>query len=212
MTSSLFCENLAGLGGLVENQAKVKKNITIVSGLPRSGTSMMMQMLMAGGMGIVTDAIRKADEDNPRGYLEWERVKKLKEDIFWLNECLGKAVKVISMLLFDLPSNYNYKIIFMQREIEEVLASQRIMLERRGETKDGVSDEHMAEKFEKHLKQVEDWIAHQSNIEVLYVKYNEVIADPLRSSKVVNNFLGEDLNTRTMAEAIEETLYRQRKN
>lgn len=196
----------------MENQAKVKKNITIVSGLPRSGTSMMMQMLMAGGMGIVTDAIRKADEDNPRGYLEWERVKKLKEDQSWLNECSGKAVKVISMLLFDLPSNHDYKIIFMQRAIEEVLASQRIMLERRGETKDGVSDEHMAEKFEKHLKQVEDWIAHQSNIEVLYVKYNEVIADPLRSSKVVNNFLGEDLNTRTMAEAIEETLYRQRKN
>jgi len=212
VTSSLFCENLAGLGGLVENQAKVKKNITIVSGLPRSGTSMMMQMLMAGGMGIVTDAIRKADEDNPRGYLEWERVKKLKEDQSWLNECPGKAVKVISMLLFDLPSNHHYKIIFMQREIEEVLASQRIVLERRGETKDGISDEHMAEKFEKHLKQVEDWIAHQSNIEVLYVKYNEVIADPLRSSKVVNNFLGEDLNTRTMAEAIEETLYRQRKN
>jgi len=88
----------------------------------------------------------------------------------------------------------------------------RIMLERRGETKDGISDEHMAEKFEKHLKQVEDWIAHQSNIEVLYVKYNEVIADPLRYSKVVNNFLGEDLNTKTMAEAVEETLYRQRKN
>lgn len=212
MTSSLFCENLAGFGGLVENQAKVKKNITIVSGLPRSGTSMMMQMLMAGGMGIVTDAIRKADEDNPRGYLEWERVKKLKEDISWLHECSGKAVKVISMLLFDLPSNHHYKIIFMQRAIEEVLASQRIMLERRGETKDGISDEHMAEKFEKHLKQVEDWIAHQSNIEVLYVKYNEVIKDPLRYSKVVNNFIGEDFNTKTMAEAVEETLYRQRKN
>ncbi len=212
MTFSLFCKNLAGLGGLVENQAKVKKNITIVSGLPRSGTSMMMQMLMAGGMGIVTDEIRKADEDNPRGYLEWERVKKLKEDQSWLNECSGKAVKVISMLLFDLPSNHHYKIIFMQREIEEVLASQRIMLERRGETKDGISDEHMAEKFEKHLKQVEDWIAHQSNIEVLYVKYNEVIKDPLRYSKVVNNFLGEDFNTKTMAEAVAETLYRQRKN
>jgi hypothetical protein len=196
----------------VENKAKAKKNITIVSGLPRSGTSMMMQMLMAGGMGIVTDAIRKADEDNPRGYLEWERVKKLKEDKSWLNECSGKAVKVISMLLFDLPSNPHYKIIFMQRATEEVLASQRIMLERQGEIKDGISDEHMAEKFEKHLKQVEDWIAHQSNIEVLYVKYDEVIADPLRYSKVVNNFLGEDLNTKTMAEAVEETLYRQRKN
>ena len=96
---------------------------------------MMMQMLMAGGMGIVTDEIRKADEDNPRGYLEWERVKKLKEDQSWLNECPGKAVKVISMLLFDLPSKHHYKIIFMQREIEEVLASQRIMLERRGDDK-----------------------------------------------------------------------------
>jgi hypothetical protein len=196
----------------MEKKTYVKNFITIVSGLPRSGTSMMMQMLMAGGMGIVTDAIRKADEDNPRGYLEWERVKKLKEDKSWLNECSGKAVKVISMLLFDLPSNHHYKIIFMQREIEEVLASQRIMLERGGETKDGISDEHMAEKFEKHLKQVADWIAHQSNIVVLYVKYNEVIADPLHYSKVVNNFLGEDLNTRTMAEAIEKTLYRQRKN
>ena len=196
----------------MENQAKVKKNITIVSGLPRSGTSMMMQMLMAGGMGIVTDAIRKADEDNPRGYLEWERVKKLKEDQSWLNECSGKAVKVISMLLFDLPSNHHYKIIFMQRAIEEVLASQRIMLERRGMTRDEVCDEEMTKKFEKHLKQIEDWIAHQSNIEVLYVKYNEVIKDPLRYSKVVNNFLGEDFNTKTMAEAVAETLYRQRKN
>ena len=194
------------------DQAKVKKNITIVSGLPRSGTSMMMQMLMAGGMGIVTDEIRKADEDNPRGYLEWERVKKLKEDQSWLDECPGKAVKVISMLLFDLPRKHHYKIIFMHREIEEVLASQRIMLERRGMARDEVSDEEMAKKFEKHLKQIEDWIAHQSNIEVLSIKYNEVIADPLHYSKVVNNFLGEDLNTRTMAEAIEETLYRQRKN
>jgi len=196
----------------VENQAKVKKNITIVSGLPRSGTSMMMQMLMAGGMDIVTDEIRKADEDNPRGYLEWERVKKLKEDQSWLDECSGKAVKVISMLLFDLSSKHHYKIIFMQREIEEVLASQRIMLERRGMPGDEVSDEEMAKKFEKHLKQVEDWIAHRSNIEVLFVKYNEVIADPLHYAKVVNNFLGENLNTKTMAEAIEETLYRQRKN
>jgi hypothetical protein len=196
----------------VKNKAKVKKNITIVSGLPRSGTSMMMQMLMAGGMDIVTDEIRKADDDNPRGYFELERVKKLKEDKSWLNECSGKAVKVISMLLFDLSSNHHYKIIFMQRATEEVLASQRIMLERRGEIKDGISDEHMAEKFEKHLKQVKDWIAHQGNIEVLYVKYNEVIADPLRYSKVVNNFLGEDLNIKTMAEAVEETLYRQRKN
>jgi hypothetical protein len=196
----------------VENQAKVKKNITIVSGLPRSGTSMMMQMLRAGGMGIVTDEIRKADEDNPRGYLEWERVKKLKEDRSWLNECSGKAVKVISMLLFDLPSKHHYKIIFMQREIEEVLASQRIMLERRGETKEGISDEEMAKKFSKHLTQVGDWIAQQRNMEVLYVPYNEVIKNPLFYSEKVNRFLGENFNTKTMAASVEAKLYRQRKN
>jgi hypothetical protein len=195
----------------MENKISEKDFIVIVSGLPRSGTSMMMQMLMAGGMRIVTDEIRKADEDNPRGYWECERVKKLKEDKAWLNECFGKAVKVISMLLFDLPSHYNYKIIFMQRKIEEVLASQKIMLERRGETKDEISDEEMEEKFEKHLTQIEDWIAQQSNMEVFYVTYNEVIKNPLFYSEKVNRFLGQDFNTKTMAEAVEETLHRRRK-
>jgi hypothetical protein len=195
----------------MENNISEKDFIVIVSGLPRSGTSMMMQMLMAGGMGIVTDEIRKADEDNPRGYLELERIKKLKEDQSGLNECSGKAVKVISMLLFDLPPNHYYKIIFMQRAIEEVLASQRIMLERRGMTGDGISDEEMAKKFEKHLTQVEDWIAQQRNMEVLYVPYNEAIKNPLFYSERVNRFLGQDFNTKTMAAAVEETLYRQRK-
>jgi hypothetical protein len=173
---------------------------------------MMMQMLRSGGMEVVTDELRKADEDNPKGYFELEQVKKLKENHSWLNECSGKAVKIISMLLFDLPSTHHYKIIFMQREIEELLASQKLMLQRRGEKGAGVGDKEMARKFGEHLKQVEDWIAHQSNIEVLYIKYNEVIADPLHYSKVLNNFLGEDLNEKNMAEAVEETLYRQRRN
>ncbi|WAC06425.1 MAG: sulfotransferase domain-containing protein [Thermodesulfobacteriota bacterium] len=195
----------------MEKKPLLRNFITVVSGLPRSGTSMMMQILKAGGMEVVTDEVRRADEDNPRGYFELEQVKKLKESSAWLADCRGKAVKVISMLLFDLPSNHHYKIIFMQRPTEEMLASQRIMLERRGETKDGISDEHMAEKFEKHLKQVEHWIAQQKNMEVLYVPYNEVIKNPLLYSEKVNGFLGQDFNTKTMAEAVEETFYRQRK-
>ena len=196
----------------MENKIPLKNFITVVSGLPRSGTSMMMQMLKAGGIDVVTDKVRKADEDNPRGYFELEHVKKLKEDNAWLAECRGKAVKVISLLLFDLPPAYNYRLIFMQRNMEEVLASQRVMLERRGEKGDGISDDEMARKFEKHLKQAEDWISKQTNIDVLYVKYNEVIKNPLHYSEIVNKFLSEMLNQRNMAEAIAETLYRQRKN
>jgi len=196
----------------MEKKPLLRNFITVVSGLPRSGTSMMMQILMAGGMDVVTDGVRRADEDNPRGYFELEQVKKLKESTAWLAECRGKAVKVISMLLFDLPSNHYYKIIFMQRAIEEVLASQRVMLERRGMTEDGTSDEEMVKKFDKHLTQVEDWIAQQRNIEVLYVPYNEVIKKPLLYSEKVNRFLGQGFNTKTMAETVEETLYRQRKN
>ena len=148
-------------------RSPLKDVITIVSGLPRSGTSMMMQMLRSGGLEVVTDEIRKADEDNPRGYFELERVKKLKEDKFWLSECVGKAIKVISVILFDLPSHYNYKIIFMQREIEELLASQKLMLQRRGGKGAEVGEEEMAGKFVEHLKQVEDWLARQGNIQVL---------------------------------------------
>ena len=195
----------------MENKIPLEDFITVVSGLPRSGTSMMMQMLGAGGIDVVTDDVRKADEDNPRGYFELEHVKKLKENNDWLAGCRGKAVKVISLLLFDLPSSYHYKIIFMQRNMFEVLASQKVMLKRRGEIGDGISDEEMAKKFEKHIMQVEDWIAQQRNMEVLYVSYNEVIKNPLFYSETVNRFLGQDFNTKAMSEAVEKKLYRQRK-
>lgn len=195
----------------MEKKTFVTNFITVVSGLPRSGTSMMMQMLMAGGMGIVTDEIRKADEDNPIGYFEVEKVKKLKEDAAWLAECRGKAVKVISLLLLGLPAQYDYRIIFMQRDMQEVLASQRVMLERRGVKGNEISDEDMAKKFEKHLSQVNDWIARQSNMEVIFVPYDEVIRNPRICSDEVNEFLEQDLNTKAMAEAVVETLYRQKK-
>ena len=133
--------------------------VTIVSGLPRSGTSMMMRMLEAGGMEILTDEIRTADEDNPKGYYEFERVKQIEHDQAWLEDAKGKAVKMIVALLKHLPSGYFYKIIFMERKIEEVLASQREMLVRRGEPTDRISDEKMAALFHKHVEQVRSWIA-----------------------------------------------------
>ena len=187
-----------------------KDFVTIVSGLPRSGTSMMMRMLEAGGMEIVTDNVRKADDDNPRGYFEYERVKKLKEDPSCLDVCHGKAVKIISMLLLDLPPDRKYKVIFMEREMDEMLSSQRVMLQRLGKKDDDISDETMADKFAKHVRQVEAWIDKQDYLDVLYVKYNEVIEDSQNHAVRVNEFLGKVLDVKKMVGVIEKSLYRQR--
>lgn len=185
--------------------------VTVVSGLPRSGTSMMMRMLDAGGMETLTDGIRGPDVDNPRGYYELERVKRLKEDSSWLKEARGKAVKVISRLLYDLPPTENYKIIFMRRPMEEILASQRRMLERLGKATDAALDEQAARAFEKHIAHVERWLEEQGHMEVLHVSYNGVIARPLECSKLVNAFLGGVLQVEKMAAAVEASLYRQRR-
>ena len=184
--------------------------ITIVSGLPRSGTSMMMRMLESGGIDPVTDNIREADEDNKRGYYEFEKVKKIKEDTAWLSACEGKVVKMISMLLLDLPLDRMYKIIFLQRNMREILASQKVMLARRGEKGAGVDDDKMAESYHKHLKSVKKWLASNNAFDVLYVNYNEILEDPKRYISTINHFLGGGLDTARMAEAIETKLYRQR--
>lgn len=184
--------------------------IVIVSGLPRCGTSMMMQMLEAGGMPLVTDHIRMPDEDNPRGYYEFEKVKKIREDASWLETCHGKAFKMVSSLLYHLPVYKSYKVIFMRRKMKEILASQKVMLERLGRESSDVSDEKMAENFEKHLRDVEDWLARQSNIEVIYINYNEVIQDPHENVRLVSRFLGDRLNPDKMSDVAEESLYRKR--
>jgi len=184
--------------------------ITIVSGLPRSGTSMMMKMLEAGGMEILTDKIREADDDNPQGYYEFERVKKLKEDQAWLEDARGKAVKVISALLKDLPPGYDYKVIFMRRKLEEVLASQKQMLVRRGEPTDRVSDERLRQLFQKHLQRVAVWLDEQPNFAVIYVDYNEVLDDPAVHVNRINQFLGNTLDVEKMAGVVDKSLYRRR--
>ncbi len=184
--------------------------ITLVSGLPRSGTSMMMKMLEAGGLGVLIDNIRTADEDNPKGYYEFERVKKIETDKAWLPEARGKVVKMISALLKHLPDGYEYRIVFMRRRIEEVLASQKQMLVRRGKPTDATSDAKMAEFFAKHLTQVEAWIASHPNVRALDVSYNAMVEDPGPHVARINAFLGGDLDEARMTEVVAAALYRQR--
>jgi len=200
------------LGIFKRFQRQAPPLITIVSGLPRSGTSMMMKILEAGGMSIFTDNLRTADEDNPKGYYELEQVKALKDgDDAWIKDAPGKVVKVISSLLEYLPSNYKYKIIFMRREIAEILASQKQMLIRRGESSDG-DDQKMAEMFQEHLKRVRVWLANQPNMEVLYVDYNALMADPAPEIESVAEFLGLGAHLDAMLAVPDKKLYRQKAN
>jgi hypothetical protein len=186
--------------------------ITIVSGLPRSGTSMMMKILETGGMQVFTDNLRLADEDNPKGYYELEQVKALKDgDDTWLKDAPGKVVKVISSLLEYLPANYKYKIIFMRREIAEILASQKQMLIRRGEPSEG-DDQKMAEMFQEHLKRVRVWLANQPNMKILYVDYNALMSDPASQVEAVAEFLGLNDQLAAMLAVPDKKLYRQKKN
>ncbi len=187
------------------------ETIVIVSGLPRSGTSMMMKMLEAGGMELLTDGIRAADEDNPKGYYEFEQVKRIEHDKSWLPAARGKAVKMISALLHHLPPDYSYKVIFMQRAMPEVLASQRQMLIRRGQDPDKISDERMADLFSKHLEQVEAWLAQQPHFETLYISYNDMLVDPELYARRIDAFLGGGLDVERMVGVVDSDLYRQRR-
>jgi hypothetical protein len=189
-----------------------KDYIIVVSGLPRSGTSMMMKMLEAGGQPILTDHLREPDANNPNGYYEFERVKQLTDgDFDWIPEADGKVVKIVTGLVMNLPSSHRYKVIFMQRAMKEVLASQKKMLGRLGQQDDKVEDEKMKKIYQEHLKQVNAWIAKQPNIEVLYVNYNTMLGDPLDSLKKVNEFLGGEMDVNVMAGVINKELYRERK-
>ena len=184
--------------------------ITIVSGLPRSGTSMLMKMLAAGGLPPLTDGIRKADADNPGGYYEFEKVKQLERDTAWLESARGKAVKVISQLLDQLPLHRTYKIVFALRKMDEILASQRAMLVRRERPCDRISDAEMAAAFGRHLNAVQQWLAEHQQMEVLYVDYAAVLRDPLTTSHEIKTFLALPLDVRQMASVVDQSLYRQR--
>lgn len=188
--------------------------VVLVSGLPRSGTSMLMQMLEKGGMPIVTDKIRTADEDNPKGYHEFERIKEIDKitDKNWLKQYRGQVIKTISFLLQDLPLDLNYQVIFMRRNIEEVLRSQNKMLARNGAMDAPVPDEKMAKNYEFHLKKVYYRLDHTPNFQTHYVDYPAVVADPLGEAKRISAFLGRSLDVEAMASAVEAGLYRNRQS
>ena len=184
--------------------------IVVVSGLPRSGTSMMMRMLEAGGVRPLEDGIRGADISNPKGYFEFEPVKDLEAargDVPWLPEARGKAVKIISFLLTWLPEDFNYQVIFMQRDLDEVLASQQQMLARRGEAAESGASREV---FEAHLAQVHRFMAARPCFETLQVPYREAVAAPEATAAAVARFLGRSMDTAAMAKAVEASLYRNR--
>ncbi len=192
--------------------SKPKPETVIVSGLPRSGTSMLMRMLEAGGLPPLTDGQRSADDDNPRGYYEFEAVKQLRQgENAWLSQAQGKVVKVVSALLSYLPAGRSYRVIFLRRAMPEILASQREMLIRQGKDPDKVSDADLARYFEKHLQQVTQWLAEQPNMQVLYVDYNQALQDPRQPVAEINRFLGGGLDEARMRAVVEPALYRQRK-
>ncbi|MBW2014856.1 MAG: alkaline phosphatase family protein [Deltaproteobacteria bacterium] len=185
--------------------------ITVVTGLPRSGTSLMLQMLEAGGMEVLTDHIRKADEDNPKGYYEFEKVKAIKRDVTWLDHVQGRAVKIIYSLLYDLPASKQYNVLFMERHMDEVLASQEKMLKRSGKQTDQRKSEKLKKVFETQTRKLKSWLSNQKSFRIMNVSYNQIIETPVESCTMINKFLEDTLNIEKMAAVVDKSLYRQRR-
>lgn len=168
-------------------------------------------MLEEGGIPLLTDRIRRADEDNPEGYYEFERVKKLPEgDFSWLSSAQGKAVKIIAALLPYLPDGYRYQMLFIQREIAETIASQKKMLLHRGEDPDAIGEIELARLYKKHLSKISLWFEKHPQYPLLSVNYNEIMSNPTPSLERIVEFLPFDLNLEKMRAVINPKLYRQR--
>jgi len=170
----------------------------------------MMQMLAAGGMPLLADRERQPDIDNPRGYCEWEPIKLLPKEPHRIDEAEGKAVKVISQLLLSVPKGRNYKLIFMERPLPEVLASQDEMLKRRGSVQP-VDPGQLTSAFRDHMKEIIAWLEEREDIPVCRMGYRKVLNDPIGSAKTVRNFLDLDLNVEAMALQVDASLYRNRR-
>jgi hypothetical protein len=183
--------------------------IVIVSGLPRSGTSLMMQMLDSGGVEVVTDHIRTADTDNPKGYYEFEQVKSIKRDTSWLPATRGRAFKMVSQLLYHLPPDEAYRIVFMERDMEEVVRSQEKMLTRLGRTP-APRGEIMGA-YAVHLERLHEWLGQRTNMAVLRVGYNDLVGRPREQAERVREFLGGRADVEAMVKAVDPSLYRNRK-
>ena len=184
--------------------------ITVVSGIPRSGTSLMMQMLSAGGMPVLSDGKRLPDANNPRGYYELEPVKSLARDSRIISDAEGKVIKIVSSLLEFLPQGHEYRIVFMRRPLEQIVASQDRMMERLGKQASPVPRHVVMAAFEKHLKSVQDWLAASPHIAVLYVEYEAVLRDPYQQASQLVTFLGRTLDVEAMVRQVEASLHREK--
>lgn len=183
--------------------------VTVVSGIPRSGTSLMMSMLVAGGLPPLVDDVREADEDNPRGYYELEDVKRLKDDASWVPAAVGKVVKVVHVHLRNLPTDgTRYRVVLMRRAMNEVLASQKKMLERRGREGGKLSDERAAALFLRQLDEVKAWMDAQPGFEWVEASYNDLLRDPDPVIAAVDDFVGAGLDRAAMKGCIDPALYR----
>ena len=186
--------------------------ITIVSGLPRSGTSMVMQMLASGGLVPYTDQKREADSDNPRGYLEHEMATRIAADNSWLPEVRGGVVKIIAQLLSNLPKGERYRVIFMDRDLREIVKSQRVMLDRLEKKGGRLSDSRMMQALDAQVAMVERMLARRSDIDVMFVSYDDVVSNPSQEADRIANFIGTELNVDAMRGAVDGSLRRQRIN
>jgi hypothetical protein len=184
-------------------------DVLVVSGLPRSGTSLMMQMLDGGGVPVLTDNVRAADTDNPRGYYEFEPVKALKRDASWLPAARGKAVKLVSQLLYHLPPGERYRVVFLKRDLEEVLESQEKMLRRLGRVP--APREKIRGAYAAHLERLHEWLRRQANMTVLRVRYRDLLERPREQAERVREFLAVEAAVEGMAKAVDPSLYRNRK-
>jgi hypothetical protein len=186
--------------------------VIVVSGLPRSGTSMMMRMLEAGGIAPFTDGARAADIDNPEGYYEFRRVMELEKDPdrSWVREARGRALKVISFLLRHLPPDNAYRIVYMRRNLDEVLTSQDKMLDRLGNAAPGADLETMKEAYRNDIVAARLHARKQPNMEMLEIHYADTIADPASTARAVDAFLGGGLDQAKMTAAVKAQLYRNR--
>jgi hypothetical protein len=196
----------------LKRKLRFGRPIVVVSGLPRSGTSMAMMMLKAGGVPLLSDDVRMADESNPNGYFEFEPVKQLDSagDLAWLDEAGGRAVKIISFLLTWLPESHDYRVLFMQRDLDEVIASQHRMLVRRGEPA-GTGADAMRSIYARHLEQVERFLSNRRCFTRLAIGYRDVIERPDVEARRISDFLGARLDIERMAAVADRQLYRNRR-
>lgn len=196
-----------------DKKALFENQIIIVSGLPRSGTSMMMNILNSGGVPALIDNIRKSDKDNPKGYWEFESVKNLiNGEYSWLDQSKGKCVKVISYLLTYLPENYSYKVIFLERDLSEILKSQQIMMTQNQNMISNQDDEKISTIFKKHLESAKDFLQSNRQFETYYANYNKILDSPKKEIEKLNQFLNGRLDASKTMDVIDRTLYRNRLN